>query len=187
MNVSSTAPRISCSCGCQPSKAAIASAGSPGSVQDSRVQLSCSTMATKLTRRPSWTKYGVDAVGPDQEVDLDGRAVGEARLHALAVIVQPHEQVPDVKALGRQRAGERAQQVGAVHLVVREAEGLDDGLAQIGAQQGAPVVPAALVPGQRADAHPGQVVGQAQAVQDARALGLTWMPAPTSLTAAARS
>jgi hypothetical protein len=85
--------------------------------------------------------------------------------------VEAHEQVADVQALGRQRAGERGQQVGAVHLVVREAEGLDDGIAQVGAQQRAPVVPSALVPGQRADAHPGQVVGQPQAVQDARRVG----------------
>ena len=68
----------------------------------------------------------------------------------------------DVQALGRQRADERAQQVGAVRLVVREAEGLDDGVAEVGAQQRPPVVPAALVPGQRAHAHPRQLVGQPQ-------------------------
>ena len=112
----------------------------------------------------------------------------EGRLDAVAVVDEPGEPVADVQALGRQRADERAEQVGAVHLVVREAEGLDDGIAQVGAQQGAPVVPAALVPGQRADAHaaPGRrrVRGRCR-TRDA--LGLTWMPAPTSLTAPARS
>ena len=105
----------------------------------------------------------VDAVGADEEVDLDRRAVLEARLDAVAVVGERGEPVADVQALGRERADERAQQVGAVHLVVREAEGLDDGIAQVGAQQRPPVVPAALVPGQRADAHPRQVVGQSQA------------------------
>ena len=75
----------------------------------------------------------VDAVGADQEVDLDRRAVRERRLDAVAVVDEAGEPVADVQALGRERADERAQQVGAVHLVVREAEGVDDGVAEVGA------------------------------------------------------
>ena len=95
----------------------------------------------------------VDAVGADEEVDLGRRAVREGRLDAVAVVDEAGELVSDVQALGREGAGEGAEQVGAVHLVVGEAEGVDDGIAQVGAQQRASVVPAALVPGQRADAH----------------------------------
>jgi hypothetical protein len=103
------------------------------------------------------------------------------------VVGEPGEQVADVEALGRQRADQRAQQVCAVHLVVGEAEGLDDGLAQVGAQQRAPVVPAALVPGLRADAHARRSSASPRRCRTRDALGLTWMPAPTSLTVAARS
>ena len=56
MNVSSTAPTIACTCGCQPSNAASASATSPRSVHDSRVQASWSKIATKLTSRCCCTK-----------------------------------------------------------------------------------------------------------------------------------
>jgi hypothetical protein len=113
----------------------------------------------------------VDPVGADQEVDLDRRAVLERRSDPVAVLGQAEEPMAGVQALGRERAGERAEQVGAVHLVVREAEGPDDGVAQVGAQQRAPVVPAALVPGERAHAHPRQVLGEAQAMQDPRGVG----------------
>ena len=43
----------------------------------------------------------VDAVGADQEVDLDRRAARERRLDAIAVVHQAAEVVPDVQALGR--------------------------------------------------------------------------------------
>ena len=55
---------------------------------------------------------GVDAVGADEQVDLDRRAVLEGRLDAVAVIGEPGQQVADVEALGRQRADERAEQSG---------------------------------------------------------------------------
>ena len=47
------------------------------------------------------------------------------------------------------RLGERIEQIGAVHLIVREAEGRLHRLRQRCAQQRLAVVPAALVPGER--------------------------------------
>ncbi len=112
----------------------------------------------------------VDA-GADEEVDLDRRAVRERRLDAIAVVDQAAEEMPDVQALGRQRADESAQQIGAVCLVVRKAEGIDDRVAEVRPQQRAPVVLAALVPGERPHAHPRQLVGQPQTMQDPRRVG----------------
>jgi hypothetical protein len=114
---------------------------------------------------------GVDAIGSDRDVSLDGRAALEDRLHAIAVVDQAHESVADVQALLRQRAEERGQQVGAVCLVVREAERVDHCVAERRAQQRPPVVPAALVEVQRAHAHPRELVGQADAMENPRRVG----------------
>jgi hypothetical protein len=106
----------------------------------------------------------VDAVGADQQADLDGGAVRERRRDAIAAVGEARQPVANVQALGRESVHERAQQVGAVHLVVREAEGLHHDVAERGPQQRPPVVPATLVEGQRPDAHAGQLVGQPEAV-----------------------
>ena len=58
-----------------------------------------------------------------------------------------------------------------MHLVMREAERVDDRIAERRAQQRPPVVPAALVPGQRAYTHPRQLVGETESMQDARGVG----------------
>ena len=64
-----------------------------------------------------------------------------------------------------------AQQVGAMHLVVRRAERGLHGVRERRAQQRAAVLPAALVPRERLHAHARQRVGQAEPVQDARGVG----------------
>ena len=110
----------------------------------------------------------MDPVGADQHVG--GHRVGalEPRLDPVAVVGQADEPVPDMHALRRKRPQKRREQVGAVHLVLREAERLDDRVAERRADERPAVLPAALVPGERPDAHRGQVVREAQAVEDAR-------------------
>ena len=54
-----------------------------------------------------------------------------------------------------------------MHLVVREAERLDDRVAERRADEGSAVLPTALVPRERPHAHLGQFVREAQAVEDA--------------------
>src|SRR4051812_22107253 len=53
-------------------------------------------------------------------------------------------------------------------LQMREAEGLLDGVAERGALERAPVVPAPLVPGERPDTDPLELPGEPDPVQDAR-------------------
>ena len=85
--------------------------------------------------------------------------------------MRPRNRWRDVEALRRQRTDQRGQQIGAVGLVVREAEGLDHRVAERRAQQRPAVVPAALVEGQRPHAHARQLVPQAQPVEHARGVG----------------
>ena len=54
-----------------------------------------------------------------------------------------------------------------MHLVLREAERLDDRVSERRADEGPAVLPATLVPRERPYAHLGQVVREAQAVEDA--------------------
>jgi hypothetical protein len=103
----------------------------------------------------------VDAVGAHQQVGLD----------VVAVIGQPDQAVVQVDALGRERAGQRRQQVGSVHLVMGEAEGGLEWLRRGRAQQRAAVVPAALVPRQRLDAGPGQLPGEPEPVEVVTSVG----------------
>ena len=110
----------------------------------------------------------VDAVGAHDDVEVGGGPVGEARLDALPALAQIGQPVTEVQALGGQRIRQRPQQVGAVHLVVREAELRLQRLRQRRAQERAAVVPAPLMPGQRTHAGARQRVGETEPVQDAR-------------------
>jgi hypothetical protein len=71
-------------------------------------------------------------------------------------------------ALSGQCPGQRIQQVGTMHLVVREAERRLKGLGQRRAQQRAPVVPTALVPCQRLHTGARQYLGEPEPMEDSR-------------------
>ena len=107
----------------------------------------------------------MDAVGADEHVGLGAGAVGEAGLHAIAPIVDVDQAVREVEPRGGESRGEGAQQVGAMHLVVREAERRFERLGKRRSKQGAAIVPATLMPRHRLDPGSGQLVGQAQPVQ----------------------
>jgi hypothetical protein len=92
----------------------------------------------------------------------------EAELHAVADVREAGQAVAQVQPLSGERARQRGQQIGAVHLVVGKAEGVLHQTAQGGAQERAAVVPAALVPGLRGDARPREIPRQPESVQDPR-------------------
>ena len=110
----------------------------------------------------------VDAVGADQHVERGARAVPESRLDAVAVVLESDQAVAEVDALGGHRGGQGGEQVGAVHLVMGEAELGLERLGQRGAEERSAVVPAPLVPGERLDAAARERVGEADAVQHPR-------------------
>ncbi len=110
---------------------------------------------------------GVDAISADQRVGLDHGAVGEPRLDPVATIGHVDQAVTEMNALGRNGCGQRRQQVGPVHLVVRKPERRLQRLGQRRPQQRPPVVPPALMPRQRFHPGPGQRFGEPQTVQHA--------------------
>jgi hypothetical protein len=109
----------------------------------------------------------LDPVRAHQHVDPGTRAVIEPGLDPVAVIGQAGEPVPQVHPLGGHRAGQRGQQIGTMHLVVRKAEGGLQTLAERAAQQSTAVIPPALVERQRLHARLRQFPRQPQPVQHA--------------------
>ena len=109
----------------------------------------------------------MNAIGGDQHIEVATDSVLELHLDAISVIAQSRQAMADVHALVRDRRGERVQQVGAVHLVVREAECGFERRGQGRAQQRPAIVPAALVPGHRSHARQREVLGESEAMQDA--------------------
>jgi hypothetical protein len=65
---------------------------------------------------------GVDAVGADHHINPRPGAVRELDLDVVPVVGQAGQAVPEMDPPGRDGVGQRGQQVGPVHLVVREAE-----------------------------------------------------------------
>lgn len=83
------------------------------------------------------------------------------------MIGEADEPVPGMHPFGGQGTQESQQEAGTMRLVVREAERLDHGVRERGAQQRPAAVPPPLVPGERTHAHAVQLVRQAQTVEDA--------------------
>ena len=102
----------------------------------------------------------MDSVRADQRVELGPRAVGERRLDAIAVVGECGQPVSEVDPLGGERVLQRGEEVGAMHLVVREAERGLEWFRQRRSQQGPAVVPATLMPRQRPHARALQHAGQ---------------------------
>ena len=107
----------------------------------------------------------VDAVGAHQQLELDVGAVAEPGLDVVAAVGQIGELVAEMDPVGGQRVGQGGEQVGTVDLVLGVAEGGLQRCRQRRAQQGAAVVKAPLMPGQRRHPGLGQLLGQPEAVQ----------------------
>jgi hypothetical protein len=82
----------------------------------------------------------VDAVSAHQHLGLGVGAVGEARLDVVAAVDQADELVVEMDTVLGQGVGQGGQQVGAMDLVLGEAEGGLQRPGQRGAQQGPAVV-----------------------------------------------
>ena len=108
----------------------------------------------------------VDPIGADEEVHVRPGPVGEGRIHAAIALGEPDQAVADVDAVGRHRAEEGGHEVRSMRLVMRKAEGFDHPFAEWGTEKRSAVVPSALMPGERLDTHRGQLVGEAEPVQD---------------------
>jgi predicted signal transduction protein with EAL and GGDEF domain len=112
----------------------------------------------------------VDAVRADKPVEADGLPVLEVGLDGVAVIDKASRPVPGMHALRWQRPKQRHQQIGSVHLIMRKPKSTDNRISQRGTQEGAPIVPAALVERDRPHTHRCQVAAESERVQDARRL-----------------
>ena len=90
-----------------------------------------------------------------------------ARLHAIAVIGDAGEPVPETDPLARQRVGEDLEQIRAMEVVVGRAEGRLDRLAEGRPLERAPVVPAPLVDGDGTHSSPIQRLAEPQPAEQA--------------------
>ena len=95
----------------------------------------------------------VNPVCANEDIGVDADAVLEGRFDMVSALHEPHQPVPYVQPFGRKRGNERRQQVSAMRLVVGKPESLDNHVAERGAEQRAPVIPAPLVERERPHAH----------------------------------
>ena len=102
-----------------------------------------------------WRTLRMDAVGADQQVGLDRRAVLEARDDPLALLLEADQPVADMQPLGRHGGAQQLGEVAAMEVIVGRAERRLDLRPERRALQGAAVVPAPLVDGERP--HAGRV------------------------------
>jgi hypothetical protein len=110
----------------------------------------------------------MDAVGADQHVGRDARAVLEPGLDAIAPVGEGDEPVAEVHALGGEARGDDGEQVRAVHGQVRRAVELLAERVEGGPLEGAAVLPAPLVGAGRAHGLAVEPLPEAEPVEDAR-------------------
>src|SRR5262245_33691573 len=107
-----------------------------------------------------WTEQdaangGVDAVRAHQHVSVNAGPVLELCFHPVTMVHKIREAMADMHAVRGQCSDKYSQNVGAVHLVVGRPECSLHGLRQRSAQQRTTVLPTALTPRERFDAHLG--------------------------------
>ncbi len=110
----------------------------------------------------------VDAVGADQHIAGDPRAVVEPCLDFRALVGEADQPVAEMHPLGRKARGDHRQQIGAVNGDVRRAVKCFALRVERRLLQGAPVLPAALVGPERADALAVETRPEAEPPQHAR-------------------
>jgi hypothetical protein len=113
----------------------------------------------------------MNTVSPDDRVHADPLAVGELSLHPITVVDESRQSVANVEAFRGYVAGQGRQQVGTMHLVVREPERGLHGPGKRCPKKSPAVVPASLMPCQRGYTHLRQRFGETDAMQDARGIG----------------
>src|SRR5712691_6765579 len=110
----------------------------------------------------------VDAVGADQHVARDPRAVFEPCRDFVALLSNPHKPLAEMDPLGGEARCDRRQKIGAVNGDVRRAIERFALRVERRLLQGAPVLPAALVGAERADALAVETWPEAEPPQHAR-------------------
>ena len=108
----------------------------------------------------------MNPVGADEEIHVRPGPVGKGRVHSAITLGEPDQAVADVDAVRRHRVEEGGHEVRSMRLAVGAAEGLDHPVAERGPEERPAVVPPALVPGKRLDAHRGELLGEAEPVED---------------------
>ena len=111
---------------------------------------------------------GMDPIGADDDVEACRRAVVKRHVHAIAAIGERNQPMREMHAILRQRVRKHREQIRPMHLVVGEAERLDDRVAQRCSQQGPTVIPTALVHRGRTHSDPSKLLAQTETMQNAR-------------------
>src|SRR5215471_1595860 len=112
----------------------------------------------------------MDAVGADEDVRSDMRAVFETRLGAVAVIGKAEQSVAEMHAFHREGRGNDRQEVGAMNGHVRRAVELVAARIERRPLQGAAVPPAPLMGAERTHTLAVETWSEAEPAQDARCI-----------------
>ncbi len=110
----------------------------------------------------------MDAVGADQHVGGDARAVVEPGLDAVAPVGEADQAVAEMDALGREARGDDREQVGAVHGQVRRAVELLAARVERRPLQRAAVLPAPLMGAERPHGLAVERRAEAEPIEDPR-------------------
>src|ERR1041384_7095538 len=94
----------------------------------------------------------MNAVGADQDVGRNARAIVEPRLDMVTVVAERQETMAKMDVLGRKPRGDHVQQIGAVDCDMRRAVELFALRIERRVLQGAAVIPAALMRARGANA-----------------------------------
>src|SRR5205823_1077360 len=110
----------------------------------------------------------MDAVGADQNVGRDPRAIVEPRFDMVASVGEADQAMAEMDALSRKSRRDDRQQIGAVNGNVRRAVKLFALWVERRTLQGAAIVPAPLMSAARTHAFVQQSLTQSKLQQDAR-------------------
>ncbi len=130
----------------------------------------------------------MNAVGADQHIGLDTRAVGEPGLDAVAAIGEIDESAAEMDVFGGKSRGDDREEIGPVDRQMRRAVEFLAERVEPCPLQGAAVLPAPLMRAARPDPLAQQPLGEPQAIERTRtAFGPILMPPPTSVSSGACS
>ena len=109
----------------------------------------------------------MDAIGADQHIDRDARAVVEPGLDSVAVLGEAGEPVAEMNVLARKSGRDHRQQIATMERQLRRAVELLAQRIERRRLKRAPVLPAALMRDERAHAVAVEPRAEAKAAQDA--------------------
>ncbi len=113
----------------------------------------------------------MDAVGADEDIARDARAVGQARADAVSRFVEALDARAEAKSCLAEAAEQHVEQVGPVRVVVGRPELRLGGRAERGEVEPLAGVPGAVVTCLRIDAHPREGLAEPEPAKDAGRVG----------------